>query len=217
MKSYQLNNIFKDSPNKASLFFTPSEAYFFPLAGIDLLANAPGCIKLLGNTDLNLPPNNLNTTKLTTPQIGISLEETAIVIVLFGIKECNFSVNVFIKPNLISFNGKTLERKTREAVVPAIITDIPPQTEPIIRRFEVIRSGRNNPFCRTPKQRGNVIPPSALGSTVSATCIWVQFSSVKRTRFQILSPTTRAFWSAFRTISSAMLVSFLYPDSHRLN
>ena len=94
----------------------------------------------------------------------------AISTVLFGAQEWSFSNNLFIELPLISFNSKTLERKTREAVQPEMNKEIHPQTGPITQRFEVTRRGRNNPVCKTPKQSGKVIPASALDRAAPATC-----------------------------------------------
>ena len=194
----------KNSPINASFLFTPSEAYLFPLAGIYLLANAPGWIKLLGKTDRNLPPKILYTARLATPHRGISLEQTATSTVVFGIKEWSFSVKIRKELPLISLKSTMLERNTAEAVLPETSKETVPKAEPIKRRFEVILRGRNNPVCRTPRQRGNVIPLSAVASTASAISTCVHFCSVETTRLQILSPKIRAFCSAFWRNSSAM-------------
>ena len=52
-----------------------------------------------------------------------------------------------------------LERNTAEAVLPETTKETVAKAEPIKRRFEVILRllrGRNNPVCRTPRQRAGV-------------------------------------------------------------
>jgi len=110
-----------------------------------------------------------------------------------GTNERNFSTETLNELSLTSFNNTVLERKAKDDALPEISTEMPPQTEPTTRIFEVIRSGRKIPLCKAAKQKGNVIILSPLEIATSVKSTLTDFPSVEMIRLQIFNPKARAF------------------------
>ena len=179
------------------------------------LANAPGWIKLLGNTDRNRPPKILNTIKLPNPHSGTSAGRTEIA------NEYSFGTWTYpwrlsckvLCQSFFPINEK-LDRSNSEAQPPDMNTEIQPQTG-ANKRFEEIRKGRKIPVCKHPKNTGNVIPATALENNASDKYIRIDFSSDEVALCQILSLRTRHFSRASCTNSTAILSWFWFPDPWR--